>query len=102
MVSIISLVISIPLSLGVANVLSMPMLGIGFVLMITIGFVFIGTTIIQVLKRGRPPGFLDQYLAVSLYKVGLFKSKYKLPNGPFLITRTKKEVSRGKKISASR
>lgn len=80
--------ICIPLSLAVCGLFGFMMAGVGIGVLVTIGFVVVGSLWLQKAKRGRPLGFYQLRLKLMLEDRGLIKTGFIRENQVWGVGRT--------------
>lgn len=84
-----SFLILTPLSMFALSFLGGWMLGLGAAFLLTLDTVFVCATILQRVKRNRPPGYYQHLMPIALHKRGIVKSRFRMPKGRLSIGRTK-------------
>ena len=66
----------VPGSIIVCGLFGYLMMGVGIGLLLVIGWVFVGATVLQKLKRGRPQGYYQMRLRLWLEDFYLLRSQF--------------------------
>lgn len=84
----------LPVSLLIAALLGAVMMGLGISALGVLATVFIGSTLFQRIKRGRPDHYYQQKLLIYLQKTGLRLSSLVLRGGYWDLGRTELHLAR--------
>ncbi|WP_165793866.1 TIGR03750 family conjugal transfer protein [Hyphococcus luteus] len=88
-IAVLSLAMLLPLCTFVASFVGGWMLGLGAAFLLMLGSVFVSATILQRIKRNRPPGYYQQLIPIALHRRGIVKSRFRLPKGKLALGRTR-------------
>ena len=83
-----SFIVLAPLCMMAMSFLGGWMLGLGASFLLMLGTVFIAATILQRVKRNRPPNYYQHLIAIALHRRGILKSRFRLPKGRLTLGRT--------------
>lgn len=78
----------LPLGLVVASAFGAPLMGVGAAGIAVLATVFVMASLFQRLKRGRPEGHYQQWLAIVLESIGVRKSGFIRRSGTWDVGRT--------------
>ena len=78
----------IPISIILLSLVGYALMGVGIGVLLAMGSTFIGATLLQKLKRGRPIGYYRLQIVLLLDKFGLRKSGITKRSGKWVIGRS--------------
>ena len=96
---LVSVVTVVPAFIVITWMFGKPMMGVGLGLLATIGVVYLGSTILQRLKRGRPIGYYQLSIRIKLESLGILKTGAIRHSQIWDLGRSIKNVGGPKKLS---
>ena len=88
-IAVVSLLVLAPGCIAIGAMFGGWMVGFGASFLLMLGAIFIAATVLQRIKRNRPPGYYQHLIPVALHRAGIKKSGFRLPRGRLSLGRSR-------------